>query len=176
MNNEMLKELNDFIGTDTLVSIYSDTEDPDSFTLGYILQADKDYVLINMIDSLGEENGLCIININDIFVFVNDKMYSEKIEKLFKLKKQVRRDIGKTDIDSVTSFLKYAANNNMLIIVNDDDNFMGFVAQFSKETLVLKLVDNYGSDVGTATINMNNVNTLDCQTKHLKTLELLTSH
>jgi hypothetical protein len=176
MNEEMSKRLSAYVVTDTLVSFYTDTEDPESFTLGYLLQMDKDYALVNMIDSLGEENGFTIINMNEIYVFVADKMYSQKIQKLLKFKKQERRYIENTDINSIICFLKYAASNKLLIIVNEDDNFIGHVVDFSKDTLILQLFDSYGSDVGTAVIDINNVNTLDCQTKYLKSLELLVSN
>ena len=73
----MKKMLSDFVGKDVLVSIYSDPDEPESFTLGYLLQMDNENILINMINSFGEEDGLGTINLDDIFIFNGDKVYIE---------------------------------------------------------------------------------------------------
>jgi hypothetical protein len=173
MNKEMQKRLYDIVGTDNLVSIYTDTDEPDTFTLGYLLQMDNENLLMNMIDSFGEENGFCIINLSDIFIFDGDKMYSEKINKLFIIKNQKRKYIANLGIDPINTFLKHVVDNNLLIEANEDDNYIGRVSYFSGEILVLQLIDNYCNDMGTATIDMDNINTLKCQNRYLRDLELL---
>lgn len=175
MNKEMQKRLSSYVGTDFLVSIYSDSDDPDSFTLGYLLQMDDDNILMNMIDSYGEENGFCTINLSDIFIFDGDKMYSEKMLKLFSLKNQKRRYIANSETNPIVAFLKNAVENNLLVEVNEDDNYIGYVSYYSTETLVLQLIDNYCNDMGTATIDMKHVGTLKCQNRYLNDLELLNS-
>lgn len=175
MNKEMQKRLSSLVGKDILVSIYTDPDEPVSFTLGYLLQMDNDNILMNMIDSYGEENGFCTIKMSDIFIFDGDKMYSEKMQKLFGIKNQIRKYIVNLDTKPIADFLKYAVDNNLLIEVNEDDNYMGHVSYFSEETLVLELIDNYCNDMGTATIDMEFVKTLKCQNRYLKDLELLYS-
>lgn len=173
MKNEMLKRLSDFVGTDTLISIYTDIEAPDSFMLGYLLNMDNHYALVNMVDRFGEENGFSILDLNNIFIFETNKMYSGKIQKLFKLKKQIRRCVEDSETSPVISFLKYAVSNKCLIEVNSDDDCIGYVTSFSKEILVLHLYDNYCNDMGAAIIDIKNVNMLECETRYLKDLELL---
>ncbi|PKM72718.1 MAG: hypothetical protein CVU91_06730 [Firmicutes bacterium HGW-Firmicutes-16] len=172
MNSEMQQMLSLLVSKDVLVSIYTDTDAPDSFTLGYLLQMDNDNILLNMIDSFGEENGFCTIRLSDVFIFDGDKLYSEKMHKLFMIKKQQRKYID-LDESPFASLLKHAEGNNQIIEVNEDDNYRGYVSYFSKETLVLNLVGNYCNDLGTATIDMTNINTLKCQSRLLKDLELL---
>jgi hypothetical protein len=173
MNKEMQKRLSTLVGTDILVSIYTDKDDSDSFTLGYLLQMDNDNILLNVIDSYGEENGFCTIKLSDIFIFDGDKMYSEKMQKLFEIKNQKRKYITNLNTNPIGDFLKHTVDNNLLIEVNEDDNYMGHVSYFSAETLVLQLIDNYCNDMGTATIDMEYVNTLKYQNRYLKDLELL---
>lgn len=175
MNKEMQKRLSSLVGKDILVSIYAHADEPDSFTLGYLLQMDNDNVLMNTIDSYGEENGFCIIKMSDIFIFDEDKMYSEKMQKLFAIKNQKRRYIASLHTNPISDFLQYAVDNNLLIEVNEDDSYMGHISYFSKETLVLEIIDNYCNDMGTATIDMEYVKTLKCQNRYLKDLELLYS-
>ena len=173
MNKEMQKRLYDIVGTDNMVSIYTDPDDPNTFTLGYLLQMDNENLLMNMIDSFGEENGFCTINLSDIFIFDGDKMYSEKIHKLFMIKNQKRKYIANLDINPISTFLKHAVDNNLLIEVNEDDNYIGRVSYFSREILMLQLIDNYCNDMGTATIDMDYINVLKCQNRYLRDLELL---
>lgn len=173
MNKEMQKMLSTLVGTDYLVSIYTDSNEPDSFTLGYMLQMDNNNILLNMIDSFGEENGFCTIKLSDIFVFDGDKMYSEKMQKLFTIKKQERKYITKLKTNPVNTILRYAKDNNLLLEVNEDDNYRGYVSYFSDETIVLNIIDNYCNDMGTATIDMGFINTLKCQNRYLKDLALL---
>lgn len=173
MNKEMQERLRNLVGTDSLVSIYTDPDDSDSFTLGYLLEMDNEDILMNMIDSFGEENGFCTIKLSNIFIFDGDKMYSEKMLKLFAIKNQKRKYIQNLSTNSIADFLKYAADNNLLIEVNEDNNYIGHVSYFSKEIIELQMIDNYCNDMGTATIDMEHINTLKCQNKYLKDLELL---
>lgn len=173
MNKEMKKRLNSLVGKDILVSIYDDTDEPDTFTLGYLLQMDDNDILINIIDQFGQENGLCTLNLDDIFIFDEDKMYIEKMQKLFTIKNQKRRYIANLGANPMFTLLKYAVDNHLLIEVNNDDNYMGFVSGFSEDILVLNVIDNYCNDLGDATIDMNHINILTCQDNYLKDLQLL---
>ena len=173
MNKEMEKRLKSYVGKDILISLYSDTDEPESFTLGYLLEMDESNVLVNMVDSFGEENGFCTIILSDIFIFDQDKMYSEKMNNLFKLKNQSRKYIVNLKSNPIISFLENALENKILVEVNEDDNYVGYVIEFSIEFLELAIIDNYGNDMGMAIIDMGHVGILKCQNRYLKDLELL---
>lgn len=173
MNKEMHKRLSALVGKDVLVSLYTDTDEPDEFTLGYLLEIDSDNVLLNTIDSHGEENGFCTINLEDVFIFDGDKQYSEQVQRLFSIKNQKRRYIAELNGNPILDFLKYAADNELLTVVNDDRDYKGYVSYYSPDILELRIISHYWDDMGTATIDMNNINCLRCQDKYLKDLELL---
>ncbi len=175
MNKEMQKSLETLVGTDTLVSVYTDSDEPHSFTLGYLLQMDDENVLINMVDSYGEENGFCTIWLDKIVIFGGDKGYLEKIKKLFELKKQKRRYIEKLDTNPLVSFLQHAVDNSNIIMVNEDDDFTGYVINFSSDILELQMIDYYCNDLGIATIDMQNVKVLESGKRTLRDLELLSN-
>ena len=175
MNKEMQKKLTTLVDTDILVSIYTDSDEPESFLFGYLLQIDNNNILINIINSFGEEDGFCTINLSDIFIFDEDKMYSRKIQNLFEIKKQTRKYIANLDTRPIVDLLKHAVGNNLLIEVNEDNNYIGHIYSFSAETLVIQVIDNYCNDIGTVTIDMKHINILKCQNRPLKDLELLYS-
>lgn len=173
MNKGMLKKLGAFVGGDELISIYTDTDDTDFFKLGYLIGLDKNNVMMNLIDTFGQEDGFYLCSTNDIFIFDIDKMYSEKIKKLFDLKGQKRQHMSNLDSSPVVNLLKNAFDNHLLIEVNEDTNYIGYINEFSEQFLVLELIDNYGNDMGMANIDMRNVNILECQNRYLKDMELL---
>ncbi len=173
MNKEMLNKLSAYAGSDELISVHTDFDESDIFTLGYLIGIDENNVLMNMVDRYGEENGFCIINLADIYNFELDKMYSGKIEKLFKLKEQKRQYISNSDSNAIVNFLKHAFDNHLLIQVNEDDYYIGYVKDFSDQVLTTEKIDNYGDEIGISSLDMNNVNSLKCQTKYLRDIELI---
>ncbi len=173
MNNEMHKKLSAYVGNDELISVYTNVDKSDLFTLGYLIEIDESNVLMNMVDRYGEEVGFCIINSDDIYNFEQDRMYSGKIEKLFKLKKQKRPYISNSESNLMANFLKHAFDNHLLIQVNEDDYYIGYVKDFSNQVLTTERFDSYGDEIGVSSLDMNNVNSLKCQTKYLKDIELI---
>lgn len=172
MNIEMLRKLSSYIKSDVLLSLYTNVDEPDIFTLGYLLEIDENNVLINMVDRHGEEIGFYLVNSDDIYNFEHDKMYSGKIEKLFRLKNQKRKYIAKTESNPMETFLKYTFDNHLLIQVNGGDYYIGYIKDYSNHVLTLNRIDNYGDDMGFSSLDMNNVNSLKCETKSLKDIEL----
>lgn len=173
LNKEMLNKLGTYVDSDELISVYTNVDESDIFTLGYLIGIDENNVLMNMVDRYGEEIGFCIINANDIYNIEHDKMYSGKIEKLFKLKEQKRQYISNSDSNPMVNFLKHAFDNHLLIQVNEDDYYIGYVKDFSDQILTTEKIDNYGDEIGISSLDMNNVNSLKCQTKYLRDIELI---
>ena len=173
MNNDMKKRLGNYINTDVIISIYSDESDPDKYVLGYILQMDDNYILINMINRYGEEDGFCIIHLDDVFIFDDDKIYSGKVLKLFNLKNQNRRYMEFPNNNVIQNLLKYAKDNKHLVEVNEDNSYIGFVTYFSDKTMELDLIDIYARRIGLACIDMSHIKKIELQSKYLNDLELL---
>lgn len=171
MNKDMKKRLERYINTEKLISVYTDADDTSSFTLGFIIQIDDEFILMNMINKFGEEDGFSLINLDDIFSYDDDKLYSGKVLKLYTMKNQVRKQIDDLENSTINNLLKYAQNNNYLVEVNED--IIGFVNYFSDDILELNLVDIYAQKLGMACIDINNINVIDCQSKYFKDIEML---
>lgn len=173
MNQAMKKRIERYIGTDTLISVYTDVNEPDKYTLGFLLQIDDDFLLMNKVNRFGEEDGFCINNLDVIFAFDDDKLYSGKIKKLMTLKNQIRTEIKELDQTVIISLVKFAKDNHFLIEINEDNSYIGFVAFYSEEIIELELVDIYAQRIGTACIATENINVIACQEKYFKDIELL---
>lgn len=173
MNKDMKKRLESYINTDILISVYTDVDELDKFNLGFLLQIDDDYLLMNMVNKFGEEDGFCIINLDGIIIYDDDKLYSGKIKKLFAIKNQSRKEIKDLDKCVINSLLRYAKSNNYLVEVNEDNSYFGFVSYYSDEILELNLVDIYAKRIGTACIDIEHITNITCQDKYSKDIEML---
>lgn len=173
MNLGMRKRMERYIGTDTLISVYTDANEPDKYTLGFLLQIDDHYLLMNKVNRFGEEDGFCIISIDVIFAYDDDKLYSGKIKKLLSLKNQLRKEIRELDHSVMISLVKYAKDNHFLIEINEDNSYIGFVTYYSEEIVELELIDIYAKKIGTACVDTENISMIACQEKYFKDIELL---
>ena len=173
MNVAQKNKLKEYIGQDALVSIYTDISEPDYFDLGFVLALDDDYVLLNTVSQFGEETGFLLNNLDNIFLVCYDLPYAEKMQKLFQLKKQNRRDIPKATDDLLMRILTYAKENHRLIQVNNDDDAIGYVSDYQNQMLELQLVGCYGEDRGSAYIDFDTINIVDIDTIFLTDLMLL---
>ena len=84
---EILREL---IEKQELCAIYTDANDTDKFSVGYILGIDKNSFLMEHIDQYGKADGISCNLIDFIFKVERDTLYCKNIEKLFKYLKQKR--------------------------------------------------------------------------------------
>lgn len=173
MNLGMKKRMERYIGTDSLISVYTDANEPDKYTLGFLLQIDGHYLLMNKVNRFGEEDGFCIISLEVIYAYDDDKLYSGKIEKLFSLKNQIRKEVKEMDQSVIICLVKYAMDHHYLIEINEDNSYIGFVSYYSEEIIELELVDIYAKRIGTACIDTENINMIECQDKYFQDIELL---
>lgn len=173
MNQNIEKKLREYIGQDKLISVYSDSSEPDCFDLGFVLAVDDDFVLLNDVNRFGEETGFILCNSDDVFMVCYDVPYAEKLKKLFVLKNQQRRKINIVNGDLLVSLLAYANKNDRLVKVNDDDDCIGYVKDYQNQTLELQMIGNYGEDLGVSYLDFDNINILETDTEFLKDLMLL---
>lgn len=172
MNNSMKKRLEEYIGAETAVNIYTDPEDCDRFTIGYILGIDDDFILMNEIDAGGLNDGFSLISLNDIFRFETDKLYYQRLMKLYHYKgqKKSKIEIAESMYDTI---IKYAAENHKLIEINLDRNCRGFVVEYNCELVVIDLIDFWGDHIGRTAVDAENISIIICDNDALKNQEIL---
>lgn len=173
MTESMKRRLSEYIGTDVLISIYDDDDEPESFSLGFVLAVDDNFVLLNAVNKYGENIGFLLVNLESIFLFNNDLMYSGKVMKLFKLKNQHKETLEILNNDILLSVLETVKMQKCLIEINNDDNYIGYIKEYNNELLTLNSIDNYGNHLGLAYIDINHINVAQCRDMYLKDLELL---
>lgn len=172
MTEYIYKELKNYAGTDKLISIYDDIDDVNSFYLGFIIDIDDDFVLIDAVDTRGLEDGFKLIGLSDVFLIQNDIMYSEKMMKLFKLKNQEKDTIDVIKNNVFLSLLKKAYEESLLVEINEDENYIGYVKEY-KTGLKIDVISEYGDDIGPTYIDSENINFIECKSRHLRDIELL---
>lgn len=141
--------------------------------LSFIIAVDKEFVLLNPVDKHGEEIGLLLINLSNIFMFDYDLEYAKKVMKLFELKNQQKKALEVLNSNALFSLFEKAIEQKGLIEINNDSNYIGYIKKYNEELLELELMDNYGNDLGIAYIDINRINVVQYRDLYLRDLELL---
>ena len=90
----MRQLLTDWKNKHTIVSLFCDENDQDTFLSGYIMDCDEDWVLIGHITPRGEYDGYILKAIDDIIHIESQGKYEAKMELLYSLKNQKHHQIN----------------------------------------------------------------------------------
>ncbi len=161
MKNICEKAMND----KSLVSIYTDRNETDSFLVGFVLASSEQFILIQSVSSDGLNDGLELCETKEIYrVDINGK-YESKIMKLWKNANQevvykVPQDI------TLASFAAYTQENNYMVSIETcnselHDSF-GLVENVAEDHIVIKGYDKYGAEDGLNYIKFDCITRFSC--------------
>lgn len=148
-----------------IVSLYTDTSETNKFTVGYILGTSDDYVLLNSIATNGINDGLYLLQANDIFRINIDGEYENKILKLYHMQNQ--KPVANMQVDDLfNAFFTYAQKNAMIVSIKlcdgEEYELSGIVENVSDEQLTLKCISNYGKYDGISIVKNNYITKATC--------------
>jgi len=159
--NEMAKK--------KMVSLYTDTSETDKFAVGFILGVNDDFLLLNSIETNGMNDGLYLMQLEDVFRVSFDGEYEEKIKKLYEMQGQKPMP-NMQDDDLFSVFFTYAKNNSMIVSLKVCDSevydISGLVEEISGETIRLKCFSNYGKDDGISIIKNDHITKATCNSDY----------
>lgn len=161
------------------VSVYSDRYDIECFSFGFITNIDNDFVYINHITPNGEQDGLVLRKIKEIFKIEYGGEYENKLINLYKLKKQEHKSyFDKSLSDGFNSLIRYIVKNKIIVTIafGDIDNYSeatGFIERIENEKIYIKEVSFDARILGNLIINKNDILKLNCDTKEESDISLL---
>lgn len=158
----------------TIVSIYTNAMDPNSFSTGYVLGITDEWVLINSISPGGINDGIYLLPLEDIYQINIEGAYENKIKCLHHLKKQINLPSMQQD-DLLLGILMFAKNNNALITceIYRENEVYGFVEDIDKDTVFLKCYDCYGRFVSHSTLKAESITRAKCCSEYEISLKML---
>lgn len=159
-----------------IVSIYTNQEEPDSFSAGIVQAVDEEMVLINHITPYGLYDGYIVKQVSKVYRIEHNGQYEQKITKLYSFRKQKHMVIDIQDDDVVLSVLEFARQNQLLVAIEILDSGYWDVQGVVKEidnVIEIVQVNDYGEENGSTFINKNDISELRCDTEEEISMKLL---
>lgn len=158
-----------------LVEIYENEDEIDSFILGYIIQYDDYFILIQCIDKYGAFDGYLAIQIDKIYRIAQDSMYIN--DMLLILDDTVLNDKSKSKYKNTTIIASIINDCTSLLTIqlcsSGYNNINGFVVSNDLNTMTLKCYDDSGTFDGITTIDMNCITSIEFDSKNTRRIEKL---
>lgn len=159
MKKEMLEN---FKKNKKLVSLYSNVESKDAFNVGFIVDYDSKFLLLNSISEYGKYDGILLIYIDDIFRIDIDSNYENKLLRLLNNKEITNYKFKKIG-SCIEKLFNYAKENNSIISISffDSDyksDVIGKVKSYNTNLVEICCYDEYGKVDGISYINISEIN------------------
>lgn len=174
----MRQLLTDWKDRHTLVSLFCDENDQDTFLSGYIMDCDEEWVLIGHITPRGEYDGYILKEIDDIVHIESQGKYEAKMERLYSLKNQKPHlSIDRTkDITLFHEVINKCEKEKCLTtieIMRDDVCTLTGRIQYHDGVIVIEKIDEYGEPDGMAYAEEKDVSAIGFDNADLMDLDLL---
>jgi hypothetical protein len=162
----MVNILNDLIKTSELCGVYTDANDTNKFSVGYVCGHDNSFFLLERIDPYGQSDGISCQPIEKIFNIEIKKEYIKDIQKLFDFNKEKRHKVIKCGDNAVCSILKYASENGKVCSIelyeSGCNDIIGFVKSVKDGILSLDLVSERGITDGETFADISRISRILC--------------
>ncbi len=155
----MYNLLNNLMEEKTLTAFYTNRDESDKFSVGYVYALETDTIIIINIGIHGEFDGFTLERIEDIFKIETDTLYLRKIKML--LDCDVQSQNLEITGELLEDILKYAKNNNHIVMIRiegTDDSIVGFVLKISDTIISVKQINEYGEYDGICLFYRNEIN------------------
>lgn len=155
----MYSKLKKYKGSKKLVAIYSNKNERENFSVGYIQELTQEKAIILNIGIHGEYDGYAAIYIDDIYRLEIDNKYLGKIAVLQDLKMEKILPLSITD-DFFYSIIKESINKERIIAINYGEEYeeiRGYVTKINN-FISLMQINEYGEADGETVIDMRLIN------------------
>ena len=154
---DLLKEMSE---TQKMCCIYKNANDMNHFLFGKVLAVNDEEIAIHMISPDGDDDGVNVFSIDEIFRIEVDGEYSKKMEFLLS-SNLASYNITIENNDIMASYLSYAQANRLILSIelldSGYDDITGFIEMIKDGMCVIKQVDEYGYDDGISYILLNDI-------------------
>ena len=157
------------------VCLYDNRETPAKFRFGKIMYADDTDLLLYEISRYGTFDGLSLLQTANVYRIEKNGQYQKRMEILMRsnIFPEVRLDIRSGKIKH--SFLRHLASSEKIASVGleGDETVTGMVERVDDTAFVMRQIDYYGYEDGQATIALDAITEITCDSREEKVLEIL---
>lgn len=156
----MYEQLKEIYKGKILSSIYSDKNDCDKFSVGYIMSLTTEFILIQHFNPHGGFDGYSVRQIDDIYRIETNSKYLKTIEQLIDCRKSEQTFEISFNGNLLINIISFSLENSKIVSIDidaDSDNIIGYVKFIKSETIGIYQVSDYGEEDGETTILIENI-------------------
>ena len=179
MNNAyMIYLLRILAAQGALASIYTDPNDPDGFSAGFVEAVDSKHVLMCDLTPWGQIDGWRLRRNSDVIQVLSGEEYEQRLAMLLAYHKQHHRpfftDYPAEDTDLLLSvLLECKARGEIVSIIIGNEMITGRVAEANGLRVKLQLLDFYGREAEQESVKLRDIEILEIDTQEEKMYAIL---
>lgn len=170
----MLKILKELCSTKKLSSLYTDYRETNKFDFGWVLQVNDNEIAIQSLSPDGDDDGITVMNVENIFRVETDTDYCSKMIKLCSDKTLPKYNISIDSNNILDSILHFALSEHQIVSIelidSDCDDVIGFIESVKNGECIVRQVNDYGFEDGYSYIETKDITTLSFNDKYGKRL------
>jgi hypothetical protein len=162
-----------------IVSIFLDTDDLSSCSVGFVNEVTNEYTRLDSVSPNGESAGQEIKPLDEIFRIDFGGLYEKKIELLYNNRGKIYEELSSkspSEESLIMDTIKQAKTNNLVVELwseDDDNSILGYVESVEKSFVKILAVDEYGRNDGIVYIKTETVRCMDCGTIRCQKIKFL---
>ena len=170
----MLKVLFELYSSKKVASIYTDSSETSKFYFGSIAAINDKEIAIHLISPDGEDDGITVMSVDNVFRIETDGLYHEKMKKLCSgFENTVSPCNFPIDNNNISaSVLLSASERNLLVSIELLDSgyndVIGFIESITDGECKVKQVDEYGFEDGYSYVSIDDITKISCHTQDEK--------
>ena len=177
-NGYMIYLLRILAAQGALASIYTDPNDPDGFSAGFVEAVDSKHVLMCDLTPWGQIDGWRVRRNSDVLQILSGEEYEQRLGMLMAHHKQRHRpfftDYPAEDTDLLLSVLLECRQRNEIVsIIIGNEMITGRVAEANGLRVKIQLLDFYGREVEQESVKLRDIEILEIDTQEEKMYGIL---
>jgi hypothetical protein len=173
----VIQVLADALKEKTLLSVYADKADTESFWVGEICGLSEQYFLGKRYDQYGQYDGFSVFSIDEIYQINISGRYNSKLGTLIDIRGE---KIPTPEINGgslIDDLLEHAQKNSFLVTLqlfgSGFEDLMGFVEEKNSDSVIIRQINLYAEYEGTSTILIDSISEMECNTVEHRNLQML---
>ncbi|MGI6745871.1 MAG: hypothetical protein ACOX45_07000 [Acutalibacteraceae bacterium] len=159
------------------ISLYTDNEDTEKFSLGFVQEFSNDYVLIDSITPFGFYDGYTIKSYKDIYRLEHKDKYGEKVYKLYLLHEQKHQIVDLKTDNLIFDLIHFAYENSLVVAIelhdSKIDDLIGFVSDIQDSMVTIEQLDSDGRNDGESVVSLEDITCVTCDSEREMAIKLL---
>lgn len=155
----MLKVLK-FLKEQNILSEFYDVRNPNGSCVGYVVDYDEEFYLIEAVGHDGRYNGLQLRVTDDIIKIQRDTSYLEALEKLMPYYNYSHADFdgeGKTVLDLTLDYCRKNKKICSVAVSGEDCYISGYIADIAEGIAVFERINSKGESDGAGYIRVEDI-------------------